>query len=180
MFSLPAEAWFVVQVAPQSEKTVASLLEYKGYEPFAPTYLLRKRWSDRIKTLEKPLFPGYVFVRTPGTTVSGLLCSTPGVVRLLTFGGRPIPLPDFEMDAVRRFTLFGKPLPTPHVNVGQKVEIRDGPFTGIVGIVRQIRNRACLIVSVQLISQSIYVEVDECQIGPVTSTIPACQSLKAC
>lgn len=168
MLSLPADAWFVVQVAPRSERSVGSILEYKGYQQFAPTYLSRMQWSDRIKIVEKPLFPGYVFVRTPGTAVSGLLCSTPGVTRILSFGGRPSALPDFEIDAIRRFALLGKPLPTPHLNVGQKVEIKDGPFAGIVGIVRQIKSRACLIVSVQLISQSIYVDVDEFRIGPVT------------
>jgi transcription antitermination factor NusG len=171
MFSIPAGAWFVVQVVPRSERSVASLLEYKGYQQLAPTYLSRERWSDRIKILEKPLFPGYVFVRTTGTTVSGLLCSTPGVIRVLSFAGRPSPVPDFEIDAIRTFTLLGKPLPTRHLNVGQKVEIRDGPFAGIVGLVKQIRNRACLIVSVQLISQSVYVDVEEFQIGPVASTI---------
>jgi transcription antitermination factor NusG len=171
MLSLPADAWFVAQVAPGLERSVGSLLEYKGYQQFAPRYLSRMRWSDRIKIREKPLFPGYVFVRTPGTTVGGLVCSTPGVVRILSFGGRPSAVPDSEIDAVRRFTLLGKPLPAGHLNVGQKVEIRDGPFAGIVGIIRKIRDRACLIVSVELISQSIYVDVDEFQIGPVASTI---------
>ena len=180
MFSLPADTWFAVQVAPRSERTVASILQYKGYQPFAPTYLSRKQWSDRIKTLEEPLFPGYVFVRTPGTTaVSGLLCSTPGVIRILSFGGHPSPVPNSEVDAVRRLALSAKPLPTPYVNVGQKVEIREGPFAGIVGIVRQIKNRACLIVSVQLISQSVYVEADEFQIGPVASTVRTCHPFDA-
>jgi transcription antitermination factor NusG len=169
MLALPPNTWFAVQVAPRAERRVAFLLEHKGYEPFAPTYRLRKQWSDRIKTVEEPLFPGYVFVGTSGTTVGGLICSTPGVIRILSFGGRPCPIPDVEIDAVRKLTLLGKPLPTPHLNVGQKVEIRDGPFAGIIGIVRQIRNRACLIVSVELISQSIYVDVTEFQIGPVTS-----------
>jgi len=177
MLSLPPDAWFVVHVARQSEKTVASILEYKGYQPFAPTYVLRKQWSDRVKTLEKPLFPGYVFVRTPGTTVSGLVCSTPGAIRILSFGGQPCLLPDFEIDAVRRFSLLAKPLPTPYLNVGQRVEIKDGPFAGIVGIIKQIRNRACLIVSVQLISQSIYVDVSEFQVGPVAATDPRCKML---
>ena len=177
MFSLPIDAWFVVQVAPQSEGRVASFLEYKGYQPFAPTYLFRKRWSDRIKTLEKPLFPGYVFVRTPGETANGLISSTPGVVRILSFGGRPCPVPASEIDAVRRCTLMGKPQPTPYLNVGQNVEIKEGPFAGIAGTIRQIKNRDCLIVSVQLISQSIYVDVDEFQLRPVATIIPNAECL---
>jgi transcription antitermination factor NusG len=148
------------------------MLEYKGYQQFAPTYPSPRRWSDRIKTLELPLFPGYVFVRMLRAPVNGLLCSTPGVIRILSFGGHPSAVPDSEIDAVRRLTIEGKPLPIPYLAVGQKVQIRNGSFAGIVGIVRQIRNRRCLIVSVQLISQSIYVDVDEFQVGPVASTIP--------
>jgi transcription antitermination factor NusG len=170
MVHIPANAWFAAQVAPRSEKRVASMLEYKGYQHFAPTYVSRKKWSDRIKVLEEPLFPGYVFVRIPGLALGGLLCSTPGVIRILSFGGRPVPLCDSEIDSVRRLTLRGKPLPTRHVNSGEKVQIRDGPFAGITGVVRQIRNRDCLVFSVQLISQSIYVEVDEFQIEPLPST----------
>jgi transcription termination/antitermination protein NusG len=170
MSSLPANTWFVVQVVPQFETRVASILESKGYQRFAPTYPSRRQWSDRVKTLQKPLFPGYVFVQIPGLNISGLLCSTPGVVRLLSFGGRPSPVPDSEIDAIRRLTALGKPLPTRYLSLGQKVEIKDGPFAGIVGMVKQIRNRACLVISVQLISQSIYVDVEECQISPVPAT----------
>jgi transcription antitermination factor NusG len=172
MLSLPSDAWFVVHVTPQSESRVASFLEYKGYQSFAPTYLSRKRWSDRVKTIEQPLFPCYVFVRTRGMTVSGLVSSTPGVVRILSFGGRPCSVPDCEIDAVRRCTLVGKPQPTSYFNVGQMVEIKHGPFAGIAGTIRRIKNRDCLILSVQLISQSIYVDVDEFQIQPMAAAIP--------
>jgi len=166
MPSLPADTWFVLQVAPRSEKRVVSVLEYKGYQPLAPTYLLRRRWSDRVKTLEEPLFPGYVFVRTKGIT-SGLMCSTPGVVRLLSFGGRPTPVSDIEIDAVRSLARLGRPVPVPYCVVGQTVKILDGPFAGIVGIIKEIRSRACLIVSVQLIEQSIRIDVTEFQVEPV-------------
>jgi transcriptional antiterminator NusG len=169
MVHLPPDAWFAAQVAPRSEKRVASMLEYRGYQQFTPTYLSQKKWSDRIKTQEEPLFPGYVFVRISGTTF-GLLCSTPGIVRILSFGGRPVPLADSEIEAVQRLTLRGKPQPTQHVNCGEKVKISDGPFAGIVGIVKQISNRDCLVFSVQLVSQSIYVEVDQFHIEPLTST----------
>ena len=168
MASLLSDAWFAVQVAPRSERRVASLLEYKGYQQFAPTYLSRKRWSDRIKTVEEPLFPGYVFVRSSGTAMGGLICATPGVIHILSFGGHPSPIPDSEIDCIRKFTQHGTPMPAQYLNVGQRVEIRDGPFAGIVGIVRQIRGRACLIVSVELISQSIYIDVDEYHLGPIT------------
>ena len=90
---LEPEAWFVVQVAPRSEQRVASILEYKGYEPFAPTYTSRKQWSDRVMKLERPLFPVCVFVKTSSSATESLLCSTLGVVHILGLGGSPSPVP---------------------------------------------------------------------------------------
>jgi transcription antitermination factor NusG len=162
------DAWFVLQVAPRSERRVASMLEYKGYEPLAPTYQVRRRWSDRVKTVEEPLFPGYVFVRTQGVP-SGLMCSTAGVVRLLSFGGRPCPVPTAEIEAIRSLTRAGVPEPIPYCTLGQKVTIKDGPFAGIVGIVKQIRGRTSLVVSVQLIEQSIGIDVSEFQVEPAAA-----------
>ena len=171
MIQLPADAWFAVQVAPRSEKRVATMLEYKGYKQFAPMYVAHKKWSDRIKKIEDPLFPGYVFVRLSGGIVGGLLCSTPGVTRILSSGGRPVPIPDHEVEAVRQLTRSGKPVPTHHLTVGQKVEIQDGPFCGVIGIVRHVKSRMCLIVSVQLISQSISVDVDGFHLRPIVPII---------
>lgn len=172
MYSLPQESWFAVQVTPRSEKKIGSLLEYKGYQQFTPTYLSRKQWSDRTKISEEPLFPGYVFVRTSGTVVGGLICATFGVMRILSFGGCPAVIPDSEIEAVRKLASLGKASPTEYLSVGQKVQIKDGPFAGIVGTIRQIRNRACLIVSVELIAQSIYLDVDEYRLAPAAAVIP--------
>jgi len=160
-----AGGWYVVQVMPQRERVVNSLLEFKGYQSFAPTYGLRRHWSDRAKKLEVPLFPGYVFFRSPGTRVSSLVCSTPGVVRILSFGGRASMVPDSEIDAVQRLTTLGKPQPAEQFIEGQRVEVTSGPFAGVVGIVRKTKSKACLVVSVELIAQSIYVELEEDQIG---------------
>lgn len=55
--------WFVIQVRPRYEKIVASVLRAKGYEEFLPLHTARRRWSDRTKELEVPLFPGYLFCR---------------------------------------------------------------------------------------------------------------------
>jgi transcription antitermination factor NusG len=174
----PTDAWYAIHVTCKSEKTVESLLQYKGYEPFVPRYLSRKRWSDRLKTVELPLFPGYVFVRALEMGVGGLVCSTPGVKRVVGFGGRPSAIPDSEIDVVRRLTFLGKALPVPYLRIGQRVEIRDGPFAGIIGIIRKTKDRASIIVSIELISRSICVEVDESQIGAMDPAIPHIGFLK--
>ena len=169
MAYLATSSWFAAQVAPRSEKRVASMLSYKGYEQFCPTYTTKKKWSDRQKEAEEPLFPGYVFVRAPSGTLGGLLCSTPGVVRILSFGGRPAVLPDAEIDAVMKLSARGKPLPTQTIYEGETVRVCDGPFAGITGIVQQIKDKECLVFRVQMISQSIYVEVNGCDLERVSA-----------
>ena len=73
MFAHTLESWFAVQVAPRHEKSVATLLSYKGYQHFLPTYRSRRAWSDRSKTIEVPMFPGYVFCRTMHRAAHGLV-----------------------------------------------------------------------------------------------------------
>lgn len=154
-------AWFVVQVAAQHEKRVASLLESKGYKSFSPVYLSRRRWSDRIKVVEQPLFPGYVFFRSK-ESAAGLVRSTPGVLRVVAFGGKPARVPDDEIDAVSRVLKVGldaSPF-APWLKIGQTVEVHRGPLRGITGRLVTIKNSARLVLSIEVTMQSISVEID--------------------
>lgn len=160
MFAHTLEAWFAVQVAPRHEKSVAALLSYKGYQHFLPTYRSRRAWSDRKKTIEVPMFPGYVFCRTMHRAAHGLVLTTPGVVRVVGFSGNPYPIPDDEIDAIRKVVLSSESEPVPYLKVGQRVRISSGSMAGIVGILVQIKNRHRLVMSVDLIMKSIAVDVD--------------------
>ena len=153
-------AWFAIQVISKREKAVTAILEYKGYELFVPTYKVRKVWSDRIKTLETPLFPGYVFCRIQGVP-SGLIPSTPGVIRIVGQGNKPMPIPDDEIHALQQMIENKIDLtPFPYLNLGDRVTISHGPLAGISGIAVTMKSRQKLIVSVALIMRSVMVEVD--------------------
>jgi transcription antitermination factor NusG len=56
--------WYAVYTRPRWEKKVAALLLHKGIESYCPLNKVRRRWSDRTKTIEEPLFKSYVFVKT--------------------------------------------------------------------------------------------------------------------
>ena len=77
--------WFAVRVKSNCERTVATLLDQRGYQRFLPTCKVRTRWSDRIKTAERILFPGYVFCSFNPSYRLPIL-STPG--RIARGGGR--------------------------------------------------------------------------------------------
>lgn len=167
MFAHGPESWFAIQVAPRHENRVASLLNYKGYQHFFPTYQSCRKWCDRNKTLELPLFPGYVFCRIFHGTASGLVLTTPGVIRVVGFGGKPCPIPDSEIDAIQRLALSPDVMPAPYLKIGHKVQIMKGPLLGITGILTQVKNAHRLVVSVNLIMNSVSVNVDSVDVLPV-------------
>jgi len=167
VISLPLGSWFPVQVVQRQEKKVMSLLEYKGYELLLPTYRSRTRRLRRKETLEIPLFPGYVFCKAQ-PSASGLILTTPGVVRIVCFGGKPCPVPDDEIDSVRRIASSGVDVsPFPYCEVGQKVRITSEPFAGIEGIVVQVKKEHRLIISVDAIMKSISIAIDAEDVEPV-------------
>jgi transcription antitermination factor NusG len=79
-------------------------------------------------------------------------------------------VPTVEIDAILSLTRAGAPRADPALHARQKVKIKDGPFAGTVGIIKQIRGRTSLIVSVQLIEQSIGIDVSEFQVEPAAGS----------
>jgi transcription antitermination factor NusG len=168
MLLIEKDSWFAVQVTPRHEKKVDAILQQQNYGHFLPMCRTRRKWSDRIKVIEQPLFPGYVFVRTQSCSV-GKVHRTPGIIRIVSFGGRPCSVPDIQIEALRRIIDSKRDIyPVPYLAVGQKVQIITGPLSGLTGIISHFKNRGRLIVSVDLIMRSIVVEIDGKEAAPLS------------
>src|SRR5262245_48848200 len=115
--------WFAVQVKTTHEKRVTSLLSYQGREWFLPLYRARRRWSDRIKQVDLPLFPGYVFCRfSPCARVS--ILKTPSVIGIVGIRNVPAPIDDQEIAALHKVVNAGAGVsPHPFLQAGQSVRI---------------------------------------------------------
>jgi transcription antitermination factor NusG len=171
--SCEKELWFAVQVTPRHEKKVASLLEYKNYRQFLPTAPVRRRWSDRVKVLDEPLFPCYVFCRSRSSRLGGLR-GTPGIIRVVSFGGKPCPLADYEIENLLRVIESKRDVSAcPYLATGQTVHVISGPLTGVRGIITQIKKRNRLVLSVDMIMKSLSIEIDESEIAPFACTASA-------
>lgn len=110
--------------------------------------------------LDLPLFPGYVFVRLPLCERSRVL-QIPSVVRLVGFGGLPVPLPDHEIELMRSGLSQSKGAePHPFLKVGRRVRITGGPFAGLEGVLKRKKNGLRLVISVEMIQRSIMVSID--------------------
>jgi len=152
--------WFALRVRSRHENAVSKILDGKGYEWFLPLYKSRRPWSDRIKEIQLPLFPGYVFSRFDPRYRLPIL-TTPGVVRIVGTRERPIPIDDSEIAAIQAAVRSGLPSePWPFLQVGQRVKMQYGPLCELEGILVAFKGQHRLVLSVTLLRRSVAVEVD--------------------
>jgi transcription antitermination factor NusG len=129
-------------------------------EVFLPEYPIRRQWSDRIKTIRLPLFPGYLFGRFQQKLPFRALCA-PGLAHVVGFGDGPTPIPDVEIESVRRIVNSGLNVcGCPMLKEGRRVRMRSGPLKGIEGRLDKIKSQFRLVVSVELLGRSIAAEVE--------------------
>jgi transcription antitermination factor NusG len=158
--------WFALRVRANFEQLVAVALRHKGYEHFLPLYSTRRQWSDRIKDLKRPLFPGYLFCRFDPAERLPIL-KTPSVIGIVGIGKMPIPVEPKELAAVQKIVQSGlASLPWPFPKVGHLVSLEHGPLAGIDGTVLSIKNGYKLVVSITLLQRSVAVEIDSAWITP--------------
>ena len=155
-----APRWFAVWTRSRHERAVHDQLIERGIESFLPTITRWSRWKDRRKQVAWPLFPGYCFVHIdPRTRLNVLKCS--GVVAIVGFNGEPAPVPDDEVDAVRRLVESTLPYdPCPLLKAGMRVEVVHGPLKGVVGKLERKGGHARLVLAVDLIGRAVSVQVD--------------------
>ena len=153
--------WYAVQIQARLGSIASATLRGKGYEEFLPLYRARRRWSDRTKQLELPLFPGYLFCRFDVSDRLMPILTTPGVIAIVGAGKTPVPVDDEEIEAIRAILRSGLAAqPWPFLRVGSKVYIEGGPLEGLEGIITNTDKVYRLIVSVNLLQRSVAVEID--------------------
>src|SRR6267143_3296948 len=165
--------WFALQVRARYEQGVADNLDGKGYELFLPLYKCRKRWSDRVKEVEAPLFPGYLFCRLNPQDRLPVL-KTPGVIQVVGSNHTPIPVDEDEIQAIQSMVASGIPnQPWPFLATGYRVRIESGPLSGLEGILIEFKGNHRLVLSVTLLQRSVAVEIDSAYVASLrSSSIP--------
>ena len=165
---LDGEQWFAVQTRARHEKVIAQGLRDKGITTFLPLVKEVHGWSDRRKTVELPLFGCYVFARLVPRNEDRLrLLVVDGVLRFVGPGGHGIPIPDEQIDAVRRLVQEGLSYSYfPFLKIGQKVRIRSGALDGVEGILVSRSGENTLVVSIDAIQRSLAVRIEGYNVEP--------------
>jgi transcription elongation factor/antiterminator RfaH len=163
--------WYACYTKARHEKRVEIVLQQRGFESFLPLVEQVRQWKDRRKLVAFPLFPSYVFGRFTLKELHGVL-STPGVSTIVRTNGYPTPIPDREIENVRRFAQAIaesgiEPDQRPFFAEGQWVRVLEGPFEGIEGIVVEQRGRKRVLVGVEAIGQGLEIDIDARLLKPI-------------
>ena len=162
----PSICWYALQVRSRKENYVASQITGRGYECLLPTYRSVRKWSDRVKELEQPLFPGYLFSRFDIQDRRPLI-TTPGVLQIVGSGRTAIPVSDEEIRALQLIVSSGvSKEPWPYLEVGQRVRVNYGALTGLEGILVDLKGNHRVVLSVTLLQRSVAMEVDSAWLTP--------------
>lgn len=161
--------WYALHTRCNHEKRVAAELKERGLYVFLPLIRDARRWSDRRKIVEMPLFSCYVFLRIAVTAPTRIIAlQAPGVLSFVSFNTGPAAIPDAQIEAVRT-ALAGRASCSPYtfLKVGQKVRIRGGSLDGVEGILVGRNGDRRVVISIDIIQQAMAITVEGYNVEPV-------------
>ncbi len=152
--------WHAIYVRPSHELSVAKRFSVREIESYLPQYRVERRWKNRCTAkLELPLFPGYIFARIVPTERVRVL-EVPSVLFLVGTAGRPTPIPNDDIEALRDGLRSRNAQPHPFLKEGERARIRRGALVGMEGVVVRSKNGLRVVIRLDLIMQCAAVEVD--------------------
>ena len=169
-----SERWYAVWTHSHCEQLVCDQLAGEGFQVFLPLIRAWSRRGGKQRLIPVPMFPGYLFIRHAMDKLSYTrVLKTRGLVRVLgERWDRLAPVPDLEIEGLQR--LLGSDAPVvahPYLREGQRVRIQHGALSGLEGIlVRSKPSRGLLVLSVELLRQSVAVELDYTSVAPIGSS----------
>ena len=153
--------WYAVYVRSHNEKKVNQLFEQKGVESSLPLIKTTRKWSDRKKKVEVPLFRGYVFVRLDIDKDKLNILQTDGVVKFIGIRNEPSRIPDEEIYWIQMMVEESNTVQNEkEIPIGQKVRVTAGPFKGVEGVLMRSGNQSRLVVVIESIMNAFSVEIN--------------------
>ena len=136
------QKWLAIYTRPRWEKKVNQLLTEKGVESYCPLNKVRRKWSDRVKIIEEPLFKSYVFVKVTEEDKTNVRM-TNGVINFVYWQGKPAVIKEKEINVIKRFlneheNVELRPM---EIHLNQRVKITTGPLMDHEGQVLDLRHK---------------------------------------
>lgn len=155
--------WYALWTKSRHEKTAASTLGALGIAHYLPLQSELRQWTDRKQTVEVPLFPGYLFVHIDALSKSKLdVLKAPGVVGFVGNSTGPLPIPEREIESVRKAVLGGATSsPDALFKEGDRVRVIRGALAGVEGTLIRFGAKFQLVITIEMIQRSVTVMVSE-------------------
>ncbi len=164
-------AWYVLYTLPQFEKKIKREVYAMDYECYLPVRYCYKKWSDRVKKIEEPLFRNYIFVRSSDRSRFNLL-QLNGVIRFVSFDGKAVVIPDNEIGKIRLLeSSFNDISAEPFYTAGDMVRVVNGVFMGLEGMLIKKLNSTRLLIKFPLLKQAVSVEIPEKDVQKITGKV---------
>lgn len=166
------QLWYACRTRARAEKKVDRLLTTAGFTAYVPLIERLRQWSDRSKQVTFPLFPGYVFARFSLSTLPEIV-RTPNLIEVVRVNGSPTPIRETEIESIRALVhgargISEEPQAHDYLVTGQEVQVIQGPFEGLRGILTEVRGKTRIVVRLEAIRQAVSVEMATHFVLPVT------------
>jgi transcription antitermination factor NusG len=163
--------WYAVSTRSRQEKVAASTLDALGIAHFLPLQTERRRWSDRMQSVNTPLFPGYLFVHIdPSSRLKLEVLKAPGVVRFVGDRMGPISIQDSEIEGISNLVTSGAELsPHPFLKQGDRVRVVRGALAGVEGTLVRIGSKSQIVISIEVLHRSLATTVSESDVEAIGS-----------
>ncbi len=150
----------MIYVRSRHEKNVYSALLDKGIDASLPMMTVVRKWSDRKKKMQIPLFRGYVFIKIDVNIDNLNVLQTAGVVKFIGIRNKPSRIPDEQIHWMHMMVAESDTVRAEkEISVGQRVRVMIGPFKGIKGVVKRVGSRSRLVVLIDSIMQAISIDI---------------------
>jgi transcription antitermination factor NusG len=172
--ALDPSEWFAAYTLPRHEKAVGRQFDARHIQAYLPLYQVARRWKNGCKVIvEQPLFPSYIFVCIDRRESVKVL-QVPGVLTIVSAGRELASLSTAEVEALRSGLALRHFEPHPYLIVGEKARIVTGSLAGMIGVLVRKKNSLRVVLTLDLIQQSVAVEVGIDEIEPLKQSSPTC------
>ncbi len=157
--------WLAVYTKPRWEKKVATLLTQKGIETYCPINKVRRKWSDRVKLVEEPLFKSYVFVKITDEERTPVRM-TDGVINFVYWDGKPALIREKEIMVIRQFLNDHENVALVKVDLqpGQHVRVTAGPLMDMEGKVLELKNKVAKVL-IESLGYMLVADIDKSKLA---------------
>lgn len=162
------DIWYVLRIRSRFEKKTFEALSNMGISAYLPIKKTKKQWSDRLKVVEEPLFPGYLFVQYQEKDRYAIL-NLPGVVQFVSFGGNYATMRSKQIQLIETMLRNENTVEVVDMELypGQKVRIASGPFNGIEAVLVHFNGKGKMMLEVAAIGKGVLLEIGRTKIEQI-------------